>query len=152
MNIETYIQQSLEGLKEQTTAHTNTWNLGRDTEWRFDLTEGTLRWFFEDGTVASAPMQVIGTYNPDSKSFLWGWDHPSVPAPLRAHAQLVKDFGEEHGMPTLTTPEVECTENEAWEFTAVAARLAGANGAYRGDAGGPLVYMTFGQVTLFKPQ
>ena len=46
---------------------------------------------------------------------------------------------------------VECTEEQAWEFTAVAARLGDANGAYRGPAGTTLVFMTFGQVSLSKP-
>ena len=42
-------------------------------------------------------------------------------------------------------------EDDAWTFTAVAARLGNANGAYRGPAGTALVFMTFGEIELKKP-
>ena len=44
------------------------------------------------------------------------------------------------------------SEDEAWEFTALACQLCRAQGAYRGPAGTALVYMTFGEVTLSKPK
>ncbi len=96
-------------------------------------------------------MQIVGTYNTDNGTFLWGWDHPSVAEPLRKHAALAKQFGEENGLAQYTERMVECTEEQAWEFTAVAARLGEANGAYRGPAGTALVFMTFGEVKLSKP-
>nr|WP_157084828.1 DUF6882 domain-containing protein [Sphingomonas pituitosa] len=47
-----------------------------------------------------------------------------------------------------TTRKVQCTEQQAWQFTAVALYLSGAQGAYRGRSGTTLVYMTFGTVTV----
>ena len=96
-------------------------------------------------------MQIIGTYNTDDGTFLWGWDHPSVQEPLRVHAKLARTFGEQHKLSNFTERTVKCTEDEAWEFAAVAARLGNANGAYRGPAGSALVYMTFGEIKLHKP-
>ncbi len=96
-------------------------------------------------------MQIVGTYNTEDGTFLWGWDHPSVQEPLREHAKLAKKFGEEHNLPDYTNRIVECSEDDAWKFTAVAARLGNANGAYRGPAGTALVYMTFGEIKLEKP-
>jgi hypothetical protein len=116
-----------------------------------DQDSETISFRFADGTVATAPIQIVGTYNPADGTFLWGWDHPSVAEPLRAHARLVREFGEKHGVATLTERMVRCSEEEAWEFTALAARLGGANGAYRANTGGPLVFMTFGEVRLQKP-
>ena len=71
--------------------------------------------------------------------------------PLRKHASLAKEFGEKHGLANYKERKVKCSEDEAWEFTAVAARLAKANGAYRGPAGTALVYMTFGEIKLSRP-
>lgn len=77
-------------------------------------------------------------------------DHPSVSPPLQEHTKLIKAFGEKHGIPKLTTRVIKVTENEAWEFVAIANRLAEANGGYRADAGGPIVFMTFGKISLKK--
>jgi uncharacterized protein DUF6882 len=80
---------------------------------------------------ATAPIQVIGTYNPADGTFLWGWDHPSVPHPLREHAQLARAWGRENGLASFTERSVRCDESEAWRFAAVANRLASSNGVYR---------------------
>ena len=146
-----FIQKSVEGLRTQTTAHAATWHLGEEANWDADQDAGRLRFTFDDGTIAEAEFQIVGTYNTLDGTFLWGWDHPSVAEPLRKHASLAKQFGAKHGLSRYTDRKVKCSEEDAWEFTAVAARLANANGAYRGPAGTALVYMTFGEMTLHKP-
>jgi hypothetical protein len=147
---EFFVQQSVEGLKALTAAHSASWHFGEEKSWSVDQDQGLIQFVFADGIVATAPVQIVGTYNPQSGTFLWGWDHPSVAEPLRRAASLVRSYGAEHGVASFTTREVPCTEAEAWEFTAVAARLDSANGAYRADAGGPLVFMTFGEIKLAK--
>jgi len=146
-----YIQQSLEGLRTQTAAHSSTWHLGDEENWAADQETGRITFTFADGTVAEADMQIVGTYNTDDGTFLWGWDHPSVAEPLSKHAALARQFGMDNGLPQYTERMVECTEDQAWEFAAVAARLGEANGAYRGPAGTALVFMTFGEIKLSKP-
>jgi hypothetical protein len=145
-----FIQGALEGLQQQTSAHSATWHLGEESDWAADLEAGTLTFTFADGTKATAPIQVIGTYNSRDGTFLWGWDHPSVPDELRLHSELARKWGVENAQPKYTARKVSCSEEEAWEFTAVAARLAKANGAYRGPSGTTFVFMTFGQVQLSK--
>lgn len=146
-----FIQQSIEGLRLQKAAHASTWRLGEETNWSADLETGRIAFTFADGTIAEADLQIIGTYNTENGTFLWSWDHPSVEEPLQAHAQLAKEFGEIHGLTQYTERIIECTQDDAWTFTAVAARLANANGAYRGPAGTALIYMTFGEIKIVKP-
>lgn len=146
-----FIKQSLEGLRTQTSAHAATWHLGTEANWSADQDAGRIRFTFADGTAAEAELQIVGTYNTSDGTFLWGWDHPSVAESLRKHAMLAKQFGEKHGLTKFTERKVNCSEDDAWEFTAVAARLGKANGAYRGPAGTALVYMTFGEVKVSKP-
>jgi hypothetical protein len=100
--------------------------LGTETQWNLEMDAGTLRFAFADGRVLTAPVQVIGTYNTSSGTFLWGWDHPSVPEPLRRAAQRVHDYGQAHGIAAFTTRSTTCSESDAW-----------------GDAGGTWVYMVF---------
>lgn len=116
-------------------------------DWAVDLDAGTIR-FTGATKVVSAPVQVIGTYNRLDGTFLWGWDHPSIPEPRRAAARLAREFGQRQGLPLFTTRMVECTEEQAWRFTAVALYLSGAQGAYRGPAGTTMVFMTFGEMTI----
>jgi len=151
MDSSAFIKQSVEGLRTQTSTHAATWHLGEEANWAADQDTGQIRFTFKDGTVAVADLQIIGTYNTLDGTFLWGWDHPSVAEPLRKHAILAKEFGEKHGLPKFTERKIECSEDDAWEFTAVAARLGKANGAYRGPAGTALVYMTFDEIKLSRP-
>jgi hypothetical protein len=145
-----YLDASLDGLKLQTETHQRIWGIGESDRWNVDQDEGLIWWTFSDGKVASASVQIIGTYNRDDGSFLWAWDHPSIDPALRKHAMLVQSFGEEHQIDKLTTRTVYVTESEAWEFVALANRLADANGGYRADAGGPLIFMTYGEIKLEK--
>lgn len=146
-----FIKQSVEGLRTQTSTHAATWHLGEEAKWAADQDNGRIRFTFADGTIAEADFQIVGTYNTLDGTFLWGWDHPSVAEPLRKHAILAKEFGKTHGLAKFTERMVKCSEDDAWEFTAVAARLGKANGAYRGPAGTALVYMTFGEIKLSRP-
>lgn len=152
MNIEQYIEGSVEALSLLTEAHDATFGFRQAQDWNVDQDTGKITWTFADGMVVTADVQIIGSYDPTGGTFLWGWDHPSVESTLQEHAKLVKEFGHEHGIGKFTTQKIDISsEDEAWEFVAVANRLANANGGYRGDAGGPIIFMTFGEVTLSKP-
>lgn len=126
--------------------------VGREfAEWDVDLEQGVIR-FIGRARAYSAPVQVIGTYNTLDGTFLWGWDHPSVPAALGANARLARQFGTRHALPLFMTRKVACTEQQAWQFTAVALYLADAQGAYRARIGTTWVFLTFGELTLQSVQ
>ncbi|MBZ9750399.1 hypothetical protein K7W42_05940 [Deinococcus sp. HMF7604] len=136
------VERALAGLQAQTAAHDGAWGLGR-ADWQADLQAGTLT-FTNETFRATCPVQVVGTYNTQDGPWLWGWDHPSVPAELTRAAGKVRAFAQEHRLHALTTRTLSCTEEDAWHLTA----LDGAQGAYRGPAGPTLVFMTFGEVAL----
>lgn len=133
-------------LREATEEQGRQWGLGQEANWNLDLNEGWLRWSFGDGRILQAEVQVIGTYNTHDGSFLWGWDHPSVPEALRQAAQLARNWGETHAVQELMTRSVSATEQQAWEWTALAAQQYGASGAYRGRSDATWVYMAYGPV------
>lgn len=127
------------------------WRIGDPQgQWAVDLKAGTIR-FSNPKLTATAPVQVIGTYNTKDGTWLWGWDHPSVPAPVAEAAKAMQAYGERHGLAVYTTRKIACSEADAWKLAAVASYLTGAQGAYRGPSGTTLVFMTFGTVTLGKP-
>lgn len=144
------LAQSIEDVRIKTAAHDSTWHLA-NAAWAVDQNAGTIVFTAPDGIVATCRVQIIGTYNTADGTWLWGWDHPSVKAPLDIHAQKLKGYGEEHGITPLTTRKLKCTEGDAWQFAALACHLCEAQGAYRGPSGSTLVFMTFTDVTLRKP-
>lgn len=144
------LRTALAWLQERTAAESKGWALGSEENWNADLDEGWLRWTFADGRVMQAEVQVVGTYNTANGTFLWGWDHPSVPEPLRRAAKLAQALGAREYFLRLTTRTIACTEDEAWQFTALAAKLDDATGAYRGNANGTWVYMAYGRPVAIR--
>ncbi len=151
INVEEFIAASLEGLRMATQAHQTVWHLGTERNWNIDQDEGTIVFTFEDGSVATAPVQIVGTYDANDGSFLWGWEHPSVLQQLQQNANQVKEFGELNQVADLVTHKIYCTQERAWEYTALAMRLSESSGAYRANASETtFVYMTFGSIQLSK--
>lgn len=147
VDFEALVEHSLEHLRYQTAAHNELWQLG-ECSWSVDQDEGTLVFTRPDGTIATCPVQIIGTYNTADGTWLWGWDHPSVKEPLQESAHLLREWGEERGIEVLTTRKISCTEDDAWGLTALAFALAEAQGAYRGPMGPTHAFMTFGEIAL----
>jgi len=137
-------------MQMRTQAAIDMWGL--DTAaWNADLKAGTITFTnAEKELVVTAPVQVVGTYNTEDGTWLWGWDHPSVPEPLGEYARRVRDFGERYGLEALTTRKIAVSMDEAWEFTALACYLGGGQGGYSGPSGTARVFMTYGTVTIKK--
>jgi len=140
------IEQCLQELRSKTAAHNVLWNLGK-ADWKVSQSEGQIE-FTHLGITAQAPVQIVGTFSPEDSTWLWGWDHPSVVPGLQEDARRVRAFGEEHRLLELTTRKLICTEQDAWNYAALACKLSGAQGAYRGPTDTALVFMTFGDVRL----
>lgn len=118
------IQRSRDELAEKTRIHTKHWGLGGSERWDADLEQGLIWFTFPDGRIVSAPVQVIGSYNTEDSTWLWAWDNPSVEEPLAQAARLARDFGARHGLEQFTQPEVQCSEDDAWTFTALAVSVS----------------------------
>ena len=141
------VEKAMNHLQTLTAAHDATWQLGQ-ADWSVDQDVGTIEFTSPRGMIATAPVQIIGTYNTKDGTWLWGWDHPSVERRLREHAARVHAYGEQRGIAELTTRKLECSEERAWEYTALACKLSSAQGAYRGPTGELVVFMTFDDVKL----
>jgi Family of unknown function (DUF6882) len=145
------VERAMEELQLKTAAHDGTWQLGQ-ADWDIDQDAGEVYFTSPKGLLATCPVQIVGTFNTEESSWLWGWDHPSVAENLREHAQTVYEFGKKHGIAALTTRKLECSEEEAWEFAALACLLSEAQGAYCGPMDPTLVFITFGEVALSKAE
>ena len=147
---EVFVQQAVADVQTQNLEHSDKWGLGRHVSWVANHDTDTITFTFADGTRATAPMQIVGTYNDAEGTFRWRWDHPNGNQVLRQHAELALKFGQDNELTSYTTPVVICSKDEAWAFTATAAKLGNANGAYVGQTGNTFLFMTFGEVSLSK--
>lgn len=142
-----FVTEARKSLEKLTGIHTATWGLGKAERYDVDLEKGEITFTFPDKIVTS-PVQVIGTlYN---NSFMWGWDHPSVPASLQKHAQKAKAWGMKHNATNYVTQVVPCTTDEAWDFAALTCAVANASGVYCAVDGSRSVFMTLGKQKLRK--
>lgn len=119
-----------------------------EAAWSLDIGAGRIRFEAAGKPSAAAPVQIIGTLDPVAGSWLLGSDHPSVPAPLRRAAERLRALGSQRGIAASTERQVPATEEEAWTWTALAALLDGAEGAYAAPTDRARIFLVFGRLTL----
>lgn len=129
LSYEILLARSKNELAMQTAAHDNIFQLSA-AEWGADLDVGTIAFSSPAGIRAEGPVQVIGTFNTQDNTWLWAWANKSIPSALCAHANLAKAYGERHAVDRLRQRKLQCSEADAWEFTAIANKLGGGQGAY----------------------
>src|SRR6186997_154983 len=123
MELETLLHEGREMIDRTSKAHRERWGLGSAKRWVLDQDIGQIVWSFDDH-VASAPAQILGSWNGKVSSWVWSWDNDSVQAPLCTTAEEVRDL------------------------VAVAFRLAGSTGLYHHYDGVLATYIVFGPVTV----
>lgn len=145
-----FIDGAVREMRAKTDAHAKQWRLGKESGWNVDQDKGEIEFSFADGSVVRAPVQIVGTYNRADNVFQWAWGHASVVAGMRRHAEAARQWGVRNRQAKFASRAVPATQEEAFQFTAVAATLSGAKGVYRGQTGTAWVYMTFGELRQSK--
>ena len=88
--------------------------------------------FSQDGKPkVIADIQFVGSISTMTNTWLWAWDNDTVAQELCQASLQVRQYGERHGLPHLTTPKWPAEEADGWEMTSIAAYLTDAEGAYR---------------------
>ena len=143
----TLLLQGQDMLSRTTAEHSARWGLGSARRWVLDQTDGRIVWSFDDH-VASAPAQILGSWNSKVSSFVWSWDNASDADALCETASIVRAFGVEHGIGALTTSPLELDEAQVRDLIALAFRIGRCTGLYAHFDGTLASYITFGDVTL----
>jgi len=148
-DLRSQVERATAGLQMLTAAHDRMWQIG-EAAWNVDQGTGTITFTSPKGLCATAPVQIIGSFNTADNTWLWSWANPSIQPPLTEHARKLQAYGREKGYIPLTTPKFSTTETRCWDLAALACMLCEAQGAYRGPAGPARIFMTFGEVALRK--
>jgi hypothetical protein len=150
LDFDTLLRLSMEELLFKTQAHQDSWLFGKEEQWNLDPGQGELVFTFP-GRLVIAPAQIIGTYDAQTSVWTWSWANPSNPEALIVHALYLKDYGDQNGIARLSSPEWTGAETDCWYMAALACRLCGHHGAYRGPSESLYSFITFGQVQLNPP-
>lgn len=144
--LSTLIMQGEDMIEQLAEAH-RSWGLGTADRWDLDQRGGQIRWTFPD-KIATAPAQIIGSYNRSTTSWVWAWANDSILPEMSRDSRLVRDWAEANGHTGLALPRVEVDEETAGTIAAVALRVTRATGFYRGSGSAAFPIITFGPVTL----
>jgi hypothetical protein len=127
-------------------AHTS-WGLGSADRWDLDQRTGIISWTFQD-KVATAPAQLIGSYNPSAESWLWAWANSTILPHMSRDSAAVRDWALANNHDWLAEPKVDADDMVAANLTALAVKITDAKGFYRSSQHASWPIITFGPVTL----
>lgn len=123
------------------------WGLGASKRWALDQDDGRILWSFEDH-VASAPVQILGSWNSTVSSFVWSWDNETIKPALCTTAEQVRSLGVQNDVSALTTSPLKLDEEQVRDLVALAFRLGDCTGLYHPFDGQLATYIAFGPVRL----
>ncbi|MBI3854978.1 MAG: hypothetical protein HY293_04725 [Planctomycetes bacterium] len=116
-----------------------------DSYHRFDWDQWRGELVFSSGGTPKvvARIQLVGSHSTKSGAWVWAWANPGTLAPVRQAVLRAKEFGTERGIIRLMQPRWAAKDSDAWEMTAVTAKLTEAKGAYRCPSQDGFTYMVF---------
>jgi hypothetical protein len=139
---EALLRSSMDELLIKTRAHQEDWDFGEHDQWFLNQGSAELVFTFPDFVVSASP-QVIGTFDTDDHLWTWAWADSELPDHLKVASLRVKDYGAQHGFQHLLTPSWPAEESHCWYMTALACRLCGSEGAFRGVSGNVHSFISF---------
>ena len=129
-------------LQEKTARLKSEFRLGEWSRYDYDVDAGTLVFSSDGVPKVIAEIQIAGSTSAAAGNWLWAWGNSNWPVERVTDAELVRAFGEEHGIYELMDEYVKDDELNAlgWSLAAVMVRVTGSLGAYRPprDEGGGL--------------
>ena len=118
--------------------------LGLERNYDFDQDTGLLTLKLAGGRKIVARAQILGSFDPRDRSFMWAWANPSLLPAMCEDAERAKAEGERLGVAALTTPTQTIVFDNLTPLLAMAAQAGGADGVYRGMVNGSTsVFMSF---------
>jgi hypothetical protein len=107
----------------------------------WDQRTGELTFTDSAGGKVVAKIQMVGSLSKTQGTWMWAWANPTVRGPVKSGAETVRRYGQQYRISRLTAREWPAKTKEAWQMTAVSARVLNARGAYRTEDADGITYM-----------
>jgi len=120
--------------------------IGHYERWDYQQESGEFVFSHQSVANVAARVQLVGSYSPTTKTWLWSWANASIVETAREHVSRVREFGISEGIEKLAEAKWSAEESDGWEMTAVSAQLLGAKGAYRCPVSSGFLYVIFTDV------
>ncbi|WP_445257966.1 DUF6882 domain-containing protein [Nocardioides aurantiacus] len=148
LDLGTVLLQGHDMIGESIAVHDRRWGMSSATAWRLDQQAARVEWDLADGRTASAPAQVLGSFNAAAGTFVWAWDNPTLLDEVSETAWRVRDYGVAHEVFALTTSPLKLDLDQLRDLVALAFRVGGCTGLFHPKREHLTTYVVFGRVTL----
>lgn len=118
---------------------------------RMDYEQETCRMLFSNvGVVPKliTEYQIVGSLSTSSNTWLWSWDNPYLLDDTLEDIWEVKEFGDRNKIDSLSHSKWKASLEDAWDMTAIAARILKARGAYSFLSDDIRVFVVFRQLKV----
>lgn len=129
--------QQLQDLQEVFQYH---YNLDWYENWFYNQATGLLTFSTEEVELNFKYLKV-GSFSRNTNTWMWSWHNDDTLQKAKEGIDTIRNFGEELNFTKLTNGYFESSEEEAWEFTAITAKLVNGIGAYRPVSEHLLIFM-----------
>jgi hypothetical protein len=136
-----FLDEATEELRQKQDSLTTQHGFGSYSRWWFEQETQVLQFFDErDALRLEADIIDIGSFSPQSNTWLWAWANVSVLPALREKSGKIKELEAVTGYALFGDANTfEADGPMAWELAALAVKHLGAMGCYRAPSstGGP---------------
>jgi hypothetical protein len=146
------VAEMVEELRVKNTALDAKYGIGQGGRWDVDQDTATLVFSDANGTPQQrCRMQIVGDVSTRSGTWMWSWGNSSVEPRCKDRMDEVRRYGREHGLAHWDERVFEATEEDGWEFAAVATHVLQGVGAYRGPADHSAVFLVMLSIEDLRP-
>jgi len=130
MNYNSFAERCVEELKVLQDKFQEDFDVDWYQNWFYNQTTGLLT-FSTGETELNFKYFQVGSFSQKSNTWKWSWDNVHTLDNVKETTKQIKEFGLKSRFPKLTTGCFPSDEYEAWEFTAIAAKLTNGICVYR---------------------
>jgi len=130
MDYNSFAEKCVEELKVLQDKFQETYDVDWYDNWFYNQATGLLTFSTGDTQLNFKYFQV-GSFSQKSSTWKWSWDNDHTLDNVKETTKQIKEFGERLNFPKLTSGYFPSDEFDAWEFTAIAAKITNGIGVYR---------------------
>lgn len=141
-----YLDKCFEELEQKQKFLMDNFAMGSFERFNYDFEKEEMYFLNAEKIMVKAKLVPIGSYNRDSKTWMWAWANEAFPLKLRLKSSRLKELENITGFEMFGNEMAEIDEDMAWEITGMSINLLNYQGAYRGPANNTMYFYALDEV------